>query len=267
MTATTKVKIPSSSISSSTSSSNEDIAVSATLDDSYSDHNDDDDDDNSSDIHNWSNLPLKTTSIRKRFQSKQQHGNNMKHNENIEKNKFINNDKESYYETMKSTSQQRQQQRQQSPFLLIICASGICTCYLYFGIVQERLFSKGSSNNEMKNCGNTTTFMLVLSCITNVIVSMVWIFLEEIIFSSKSRSIIEDMNKKNDSIMLNKKERLNHPIFFQCKFCYIKENIVQKRNKNTCTCAQKYNIIMNSKNIDNNYINRCILLLCSYDCI
>jgi len=237
MTATTKVKIPSSSISSSTSSSNEDIAVSATLDDSYSDHNDDDDDDdddddNSSD-NNWSNLPLKTTSIRKRFQSKQQHNNNMKHNENIEKNQFINNDKESYDETMKSTiSQQRQrQQRQQSPFLLIICASGICTCYLYFGIVQERLFSKGSSNNEMKNCGNTTTFMLVLSCITNVIVSMVWILLEEIIFSSKSTSIIEDMNKKNDSIILIKKERLNHPIFFQCKFCYRKRKHCTKETK------------------------------------
>lgn len=65
-----------------------------------------------------------------------------------------------------------------SPLLLFICASGICGCYLYFGMIQEKLFSKGSAIQE-SGVGNVTTFMLVLSCLTNVIVSFLWTWIQE----------------------------------------------------------------------------------------
>jgi hypothetical protein len=69
-----------------------------------------------------------------------------------------------------------------SPLLLVICASGICGCYLFFGMIQEKLFSKGSAIQE-SGVGNVTTFMLVLSCITNVIVSFIWNWIQDRFFT------------------------------------------------------------------------------------
>jgi UAA transporter family. len=69
-----------------------------------------------------------------------------------------------------------------SPLLLCICASGICSCYLYFGMIQEKLFSKGSVIQE-SGVGNVTTFMLVLSCITNVMVAFLWTWIQDRFFT------------------------------------------------------------------------------------
>jgi UDP-galactose transporter B1 len=49
---------------------------------------------------------------------------------------------------------------------LAMCAIGICGCYLYFGVLQERLFT-----------GETrvgATFTLVTACLTNALVAVAW---------------------------------------------------------------------------------------------
>lgn len=94
-----------------------------------------------------------------------------------------------------------------SPFLLLICASGICGCYLYFGIVQERVFSKGSASNAIKQVGSITSFMLVLSCITNVLVALLWI--------STSQKLFPKQRESNGS-----DKPLNHMILFGNAFFY-----------------------------------------------
>ena len=98
----------------------------------------------------------------------------------------------------------------QNPLVLLLCASGICTCYLYYGIVQEKLFSK-NSNSAVKNCGNTTTFMLVLSSVTNVIVANLWIWVENKL-SKKN-----DEKKNDDDNDDESKLGVNHKLFFYCK--------------------------------------------------
>ena len=104
-----------------------------------------------------------------------------------------------------------QHEEKPNPFMLLICASGICACFLYYGIIQERLFSK-NSKSAMKSCGNTATFNLVLSCITNVFVAYGWIWAE----NKLSRSSLPTSSKKVE----NKKDQmsLNHKLFFRCKF-------------------------------------------------
>ena len=106
-------------------------------------------------------------------------------------------------------------QASQNPFLLFICASGICTCYLYYGTIQEQLFSK-NSNSDMKKCGNTTTFMLVLSCFTNVLVATIWTWADQRM-TSKSRSTTEKVELKHQK----KDIRLNHKLFLYSKFVRI----------------------------------------------
>lgn len=173
-------KINSSTYSSSSSLEN---ATTVTLDESFSDHN-----------YNHGDHPSNKTLRRRYQQSMDDSSSSMattKHRDNLKS------DEESKIHGAK-------QQTPQSPILLLICASGICTCYLYYGIVQEKLFSK-SSNNELKNCGNTTTFMLVLSCITNVLVSIGWLWTEK--------------RLSNDPVSTTDKRQslnLNHKVFFQC---------------------------------------------------
>jgi hypothetical protein len=101
---------------------------------------------------------------------------------------------------------QHHQQQQSGPLLLLTCASGICICYLYFGMIQERLFSK-NSNSVMKQCGNTTTFMLGLSCITNVIVAYIWNLTEKKLFYSRNETSSSILNQGN----------LNHKLFLKSK--------------------------------------------------
>jgi UDP-galactose transporter B1 len=50
---------------------------------------------------------------------------------------------------------------------LAICASGICVCYLYYGFLQERLFS-----DKQQRLG--ATFVLVTQCVTNTLVAVIW---------------------------------------------------------------------------------------------
>ena len=79
------------------------------------------------------------------------------------------------------SQQQKLQMRKMALFLL--CASGICSCYLYFGIVQERLLSKESPSSAiLDRVGGITTFMLVLSSMTNVIVARLWLWIKSMLF-------------------------------------------------------------------------------------
>lgn len=47
-----------------------------------------------------------------------------------------------------------------------MCSSGICICFLYYGVLQERLFT---GENRLG-----PTFALVTACITNVAVAVIW---------------------------------------------------------------------------------------------
>lgn len=49
---------------------------------------------------------------------------------------------------------------------LAVCAAGICGCYLYFGVLQERLFT-----GKMRM---GATFTLVTACLTNAFVAILW---------------------------------------------------------------------------------------------
>ena len=76
--------------------------------------------------------------------------------------------------------------------LLLVCASGICSCYLYFGIVQERLLSKESPSSAILNqIGSITTFMLVLSSATNVIVASFWLLIKSSFFPDSANGVAD----------------------------------------------------------------------------
>lgn len=120
--------------------------------------------------------------------------------------------KDRYPESEIQNARMMTQGHHHSPLLLFVCASGICTCYLYFGIIQERVFSKGSSSLKVKEAGSITTFMLVLSCITNVIVATTWIFVERKAFPVKRDAA---------SLSKRKKKSLNHLLLLSSECCFL----------------------------------------------
>ncbi len=185
----------------SSSSLDDDNATTTTLDLSYSDHNNTNNDDKDT---------LKT--LRNRHPLK----NHSMNNTTVNATRDIHKEQQ---RNLNNTRTCNSNSTNSSPFLLFICASGICICYLYFGIVQERLFSKSNTNqnSEIKKVGNTTTFMLVLSCITNVIVSVGWIWTDQRFQHVNNRNLNVDKEKKKREMKLG----LDHKTFFRCKlnFC------------------------------------------------
>jgi len=120
--------------------------------------------------------------------------------------------KDLYSESEDQNAWKKTQGHRQSPLLLFVCALGICTCYLYFGIIQERVFSKGSSSSKVKEAGSITTFMLVLSCVTNVIVATTWINVERKLFPVRRDAAFLNSRKK--------KKSLNHLLLLSTAFSF-----------------------------------------------
>ena len=97
-----------------------------------------------------------------------------------------------------------------SPLLLLICATGICGCYLYFGKVQEQMFSKGSGSKAFQEAGSITTFMLVLSCMTNVLVALCWISVTKVVSVGRN-------NASTLGSTAREKRSLNHVLLIASK--------------------------------------------------
>jgi UDP-galactose transporter B1 len=190
------------------------------------DHTDDDDDDNIVDNYELSSKASKASVLRRRHPK-----NNLK--SKIKNKRANTNQSDAVHKGYNNNnSNNNSNNNGNKAFLLLICASGICTCYLYYGMIQERLFSKSSSSDSpMKQCGNTTTFMLVLGCMTNVAVSNLWIWvqshLSRLSSSSSSKEDHDDYIDNDDSTRTSTstsdnevKLQLNHQLFFYSAFCF-----------------------------------------------
>lgn len=99
-----------------------------------------------------------------------------------------------------------------SPMLLLLCASGICGCYLCYGQVQEKMFSKGSGSKAIQEVGSVATFMLVLSCVTNVVVARFWVSVSNLLHASNESG-------KTVGAPLEKRP-LNHVLLLSNAFTY-----------------------------------------------
>jgi solute carrier family 35 (UDP-galactose transporter), member B1 len=87
---------------------------------------------------------------------------------------------------------------------LAVCAAGICGCYLYFGVLQERLFTGETRMGA--------TFTLVTACLTNAFVAILWHAAVEA-FGLKSAT----KNGPHES----QQARLHHRQLILTSFCYV----------------------------------------------
>lgn len=103
---------------------------------------------------------------------------------------------------------------------LSICALGICVCYMYYGIIQEKMFSKQKIG---------PSFVLLIQCVTNSMVAKLWQWLDQWMTTGSSSSPRDEAaaKKKNDDLDTAKTspatttDRLHHPLLLATALCYV----------------------------------------------
>lgn len=78
-------------------------------------------------------------------------------------------------------------------------AVGICASYLYYGILQEQLFSEAQVG---------ASFLLLTQCFSNTLVALLWQRLDRVLVNS-STSIVTKTTPINDK---TRQGQLHHPL-------------------------------------------------------
>jgi len=104
------------------------------------------------------------------------------------------------------------------PLLLLLCATGITSMYLWYGIIQERVFDI-DNNNKDKGDGedsgdnkkqSITLFLLATGTLSAFLIAWIWTMIGPMILKS-------DDNKSNKET----KGKLNHPLIILTSLTYL----------------------------------------------
>ena len=122
------------------------------------------------------------------------------------------------------------------PLLLLLCATGITSCYLWYGNVQEHLFQLDNANNNNKevvghdnddNENDTakqsiTLFLLATGTFSSFLLALVWIVIGPVLLltqttnhnSNNSRTTSKESDQHHNG-------RLNHPLLAMTSITYL----------------------------------------------
>lgn len=96
------------------------------------------------------------------------------------------------------------------PLMLLICATGITSCYLWYGTLQERLFHHNTHGGGGGGGGQSVTlFLLSTSTASSFLLALVW-------------SSLPSSKETNAGARATAKEqRLDHALLFLTSVCYV----------------------------------------------
>ena len=102
--------------------------------------------------------------------------------------------------------------------LLAVLATGICTCYLCYGIVQERLFSPSSPHGQaVRAVGPITTFLVMSQAVGNTIVALFWTWIKTNLIGGGGEKPGSSTNGKRQT---QSPPVLNYKLLLLTAFCY-----------------------------------------------
>lgn len=102
-----------------------------------------------------------------------------------------------------------------SPLLLLMCASGITSCYLWYGVVQEHLFrmeNAGDDEREGSDNESITLFFLAAGTFSCFLLAWLWSVIGPVLLSEKSES--KHHKQKGE-------QGLNHPLIIVTSLTYL----------------------------------------------
>ena len=121
--------------------------------------------------------------------------------------------------TCTSSAKSKSQSGLQQILLLITLATGICACYLFYGLVQERLFSPSSPHGRAVRAvgGPITTFLVLTQAMGNTAVAALWTWIQNRVLSNQHGRRQQQIRKDDSDIHV---QTLNHKLLLLTAFCY-----------------------------------------------
>ena len=117
--------------------------------------------------------------------------------------------------------------RNSSPLVLLLCACGITSCYLWYGTVQERLFIKhGNNKNDRANGNeNITLFLLATNTFSSFLIGWAWIVVGPLLLKNEvtsSGNASDRINKCSNNTEIDfSNSKLNHPLLALTSLTYL----------------------------------------------
>ena len=129
------------------------------------------------------------------------------------------------------TSSSPNKEGKKSSLLLLLCSSGITSCYLWYGAIQEHVFHLDNEEEEGDGGGkeSITLFLLATGTFTAFLLAWVWTILGPIILPKlvadrrtiKNSNIAAESSAVAASAALVDEGRLNHPLIIVTSITYL----------------------------------------------
>ena len=118
------------------------------------------------------------------------------------------------------TIRSKSEKEKKSPLLLLLCAIGITSCYLWYGTLQESLFTRRHQSGENEKGDDAendsiTLFLLATGTLSSVLLAWVWTLVGPFLLSSSGTSKTATIDNGS------KKQGLNHPLLFLTSVTYL----------------------------------------------
>lgn len=106
--------------------------------------------------------------------------------------------------------------KKHKPLLLIVCATGITSCYMYYGAVQELVFHI----DKDEDAGSMTLFLLATNTLSSFLLAWIWtFFIGPILPSQKKTSRNSNSSSSNKAIYDS--YSLDHPLIILTSITYL----------------------------------------------
>jgi len=90
------------------------------------------------------------------------------------------------HHTITSSNQPNNETNKSRPLLLLLCATGITSCYLWYGTVQEHLFQIDNEGGDDKQ--SITLFLLATGTFSSFLLALVWIVIGPLLLAQTTDS-------------------------------------------------------------------------------
>jgi len=124
------------------------------------------------------------------------------------------------HHTITSSNQPNNETNKSRPLLLLLCATGITSCYLWYGTVQEHLFQIDNANSG-DDKQSITLFLLATGTFSSFLLALVWIVIGPLLLAQTTDCTSGKENSPRDHGQVQDNGRLNHPLLALTSITYL----------------------------------------------
>uniref|UniRef100_A0A7S2KYF7 Sugar phosphate transporter domain-containing protein n=1 Tax=Skeletonema marinoi TaxID=267567 RepID=A0A7S2KYF7_9STRA len=124
------------------------------------------------------------------------------------------------HHTITSSNQPNNETNKSRPLLLLLCATGITSCYLWYGTVQEHLFQIDNANSG-DDKQSITLFLLATGTFSSFLLALVWIVIGPLLLPQTTDRTSGKESSPRYHGQVQDNGRLNHPLLALTSITYL----------------------------------------------